>query len=234
MRTADSISSGLLQMGVPITAEQIDLLAEHWEAVVDQNRTLNLTSVRPEDGVRLHILDSCTAADALAAAPPGRFADIGSGAGYPGIVLSVLSGRTVELVESTKKKTTFLQAVIGSLCLNGTVRPIRAEQLACEHPGEYAAVTARAVAPLASLVELAAPLLQPAGLLICLKGAPSSEEAVAGDVAAGMCGMSPGRATPVSVPGLDARRTLVVYARTGDSRVELPRRAGMAQTKPLA
>ena len=234
MRTGDSIAAGLSSMGLSFSLDEIELLAKHWEAVIAQNRTLNLTSVRPEDGVVLHVLDSCTASEVLAEAPSGRFADIGSGAGYPGIVLSVVSGRPVDLVESTKKKAAFLQSVVEELCLNATVRPIRAEELALEHRGEYSAVTARAVAPLAALVELAAPLLTLGGLLICLKGAPSPEEVRASEVAARLCGMGPGQAREAAVPGLDARRTLFVFARTGRPRLALPRRPGMAQTRPLA
>ena len=185
-------------------------------------------------GVAIHVLDSCSAAEALSEAPPGRFADLGSGAGYPGIALSIVTGRPVDLIEATKKKGEFLRSVFEDLCLNATVRPIRAEELALEQPKTYAAVTARAVAPLAALVELAAPLLVPGGTLICLKGAPTEEETRAGDAAAALCGMSAGRQRPVSVPGLDARRSLVLYQRIGESKVRLPRRPGMAQSRPLA
>jgi len=234
MDPAERISAGLSRMGLEVTSAQAAQLAAHLEAVMAQNRTLNLTAVRPEDAVVLHVLDSCAATEALTRAPAGPFADIGTGAGYPGIPLSVLTGRTAELVESTKKKAEFLQEVVGRLCLNATFRPLRAEELAVDHAGSYAAVTARAVARLASLVELAAPLLAMNGSLICLKGAPSQEELRAADAAAPLCGMGPGQLWPVSVPGLDAARVLVIYQRTGGGIAKLPRRPGMAQSRPLA
>lgn len=228
------IASGLADLGLEVAPERVDLLAGHLRAVFETNETLNLTSIDPANAVALHVLDSAAVLPHLLRAPKGRFADLGSGAGYPGIPLSVLSSRPVELVESVRKKAMFLERVTAELRLKATVHPVRAEELAQEHPGRYAVVTARAVSSLPSLVELAAPLLAPGGWLLCLKGKPEAEEIARGNAAARLCGMKLVEATPLTVPGVEAARTIVVYRRTGRPNVKLPRRNGLAQRSPLA
>jgi 16S rRNA (guanine527-N7)-methyltransferase len=195
---------------------------------------MNLTSIDAADAVALHVLDSLTALRALQAAPMGPFADLGSGPGYPGIPLSIVSGRAVALVESVKKKASFLERVIGDLRLEATVHPIRAEELALEMPGRFSAVTARALSSLPALVELATPLLAPGGVLICMKARLDDEELRRGDLAGALCGLQRESIDRVSVPGIDVERTIVTYRRSSLSRVRLPRRPGMAQRQPLA
>lgn len=234
MFNPDGIVTGLQRLGLPVVPEDVSSLAAHTRAVIDANKDFNLTAVREEDALVLHILDSCAAAPFLAKAPPGPFADLGSGAGYPGIPLAILSRRTVALVESVKKKAAFLERVTADLCLEATVHPVRAEELAQEVGGMFSAVTARALSALPSLVELAAPLLVRGGHLICLKGKPEGDEVRRGDAAASLCGMRRIESAPIVVPGLDAARTIVVYEHSGKAAIRLPRRNGMAQRQPLA
>jgi 16S rRNA (guanine527-N7)-methyltransferase len=202
--------------------------------VFEANQRFNLTSIHEADAVPLHVLDSCVAARCLEGAPAGQFADIGSGAGFPGIPLAILTCRPAGLVESVGKKARFLESVVEELCLKATVQPFRAEEVAEAHAGEFAAVTARALSALPSLVELAAPLLVRGGWLVCLKGAPEDEELQRGDVAARLCGLRRLGTELVRVPGVEGRRTVVTYERVGSPSVRLPRRNGMAQRAPLA
>lgn len=229
-----SITVAAQALGVALNSEQADLLSAHLRAVLVTNESMNLTSIGFADSVVLHVLDSLTALGALGAAPPGGFADLGSGPGYPGIPLSVVSGRPVALVESVKKKAAFLERVVGDLCLEATVHPIRAEELAIEMPGVFSAVTARALSSLPSLVELAAPLLGPGGLLICLKARLDEAELARGDSAALLCGMRRVALDQVQIPGAEVERAIVTYKKSAPARVRLPRRPGMAQRQPLA
>lgn len=226
--------SGLGLMDIPCAPDQLSALLRHLALVDQANARFNLTTIHPEDAVALHLLDSLAATSWLNRAPAGGFADLGSGAGFPGIPLAVLTGREVTLVESVKKKAAFLEGAAADLRLKSTVRPVRAEELALERRGAFSAVTARALSALPSLVELAAPLLVVGGLLICLKGRPEQEEIERGDTVAAMCGMERIALESASIPGVDAARTLVVYRREGQSRTKLPRRNGMAQRQPLA
>jgi 16S rRNA (guanine527-N7)-methyltransferase len=228
------MEAGLAAMGIPCGPAQLQSLVRQLEMVAEANSRFNLTTIPEDESVALHVLDSAAALTALSHAPQGEFVDLGSGAGFPGIPLALLSGRGVTLVESVKKKAFFLERVVADLCLEASVQGVRAEELAQERPGGYAAVTARALSALPSLVELASPLLVDGGLLICLKGDPEEGELLRGDAAGRRCGMKRVETGPVLVPGVDARRTIVVYLRSGKAGVSLPRRNGMAQRQPLA
>ena len=229
-----SIAIAAQGLGLQLTTRQADLLSAHLIAVLETNESMNLTSIVADDAVSLHVLDSLTALGALESAPAGVFADLGTGPGYPGIPLSVVSGRAVALVESVKKKAAFLERIVGDLCLEATVHPIRAEELAIEMPGRFSAVTARALSSLPSLVELASPLLGPGGLLICLKARMDEAELARGDAAALLCGMQRMALDRVHVPGAEVERVIVTYRKSAPPRVRLPRRPGMAQRQPLA
>lgn len=230
----ETIERGAERMGVVLSAGQVDALVEHLSLLREASGRLNLTSVPPEGYPTLHVLDSLAAAADLATAPPGPFIDLGSGAGFPGIPLAVVSGRHADLVESTGKKARFLERVVGELRLDATVHGIRAEEAVAAGLTDRAAAVARAVSSLPSLLELAAPLLAVDGLAVCLKGDLGDEEIQRGRRAAEMLGMRERSIREVTVPGLDARRTVAVYEKTGRKpRVALPRRPGTAQRKPL-
>jgi 16S rRNA (guanine527-N7)-methyltransferase len=228
------VIDGAAAMELLLAEEVVDRLLAHAEAVIAANETMNLTTIAPEDYAGLHILDSLSALPQLLAAPRGIFADLGSGAGFPGIPLAIATGREVHLVESVRKKAAFLTRVCAELRLEATVHPIRAEELAPLRAGAYSAVVARALSSLPSLVELAAPLLGRDGVLICLKGAPEEAELKRGDAAAAICGLVREHTESVTVPFVAGQRTIVVYRKTQPARVRLPRRIGLAQRQPLA
>jgi 16S rRNA (guanine527-N7)-methyltransferase len=232
MSTSDVLEC-LSAVGASATEDQARVLLSHALAVLDSNKAVNLTRVTdPEQVLRLHIGDSATALPYVLACPPGMAADIGSGAGYPGVVLSVLAKRKFVLVESVGKKANFLRKVVDELDLDIGVENTRAEELAVSRPGAFSCVVARAVSSLAALVELASPLLAVGGRLICMKGSPDAEEIAAGGIAASMCGMQHIESETLELPG-GQKRTMVVYERRGRAREQLPRRPGMAQRHPL-
>jgi 16S rRNA (guanine527-N7)-methyltransferase len=235
MKTLEqTIREGMRVMGVESHDAAIARLALHARRVVEANAVMNLTSIAESDFATLHVLDSLSATRYLEGAADAPFADLGSGAGYPGIPLAIVTNRPVSLVESVRKKALFLEAVCAELRLEATVHPIRAEELATTHRQEYGSIVARALSSLPSLVELAAPLLRVGGILVCMKGRRDVAELERGDAAAALCGMARERVDAVTIPGVDATRTIVVYRRTGPSRTKLPRRTGMAQRQPLA
>jgi len=216
------------------TSQQAELIAGHANAMLDANLRMNLTRVVETDGVlRLHIADSATIAAAVDQLVAGRIVDIGAGAGYPGFVLEILSGREMTLVESVRKKALFLEETAKGLGLPTEVIADRAEHVAVTHPEAFAGVVARAVSSLPALVELAAPLLKPGGGLIAMKGPITAEELSRGDDVGLLCGM---RRVDTRHLELSAgeKRTIIQYAKVGRPRVSLPRRAGLAQRQPLA
>jgi 16S rRNA (guanine527-N7)-methyltransferase len=210
-----------------------EALEAHLALVLEASEGMNLTSVRePAEAWRLHVIDSLMVAGLVNAAPPGELADLGSGAGFPGIPLALVCERPLVLVESRKKRARFLAQALCELPVNGRVLNARAEESTEEV--DAAVCVARAVAPLAVLVELAAPLLERGGHLIAMKGDPDAEEREAGVRAGEMVGMHERAVEKYLLPGGGEARSAFVYERIGESSVRLPRRPGMASKRPLA
>jgi 16S rRNA (guanine527-N7)-methyltransferase len=177
-------------------------------ALLDRwNRTYNLTAIRdPREMVGKHLLDSLAMHPYLAA---GSLADLGTGAGLPGIPLALAKpALQVTLVESNGKKARFLREAVRTLGLaNARVAESRAEAL--NEPGAYDAITARALATLPLIIELGGHLLKPGGRLLAMKGAVPDDE-----IASLPAGWRVEHVRPLTVPGLAAERHLVVVGRT--------------------
>jgi 16S rRNA (guanine527-N7)-methyltransferase len=177
-------------------------------ALLDRwNRTYNLTAIRdPREMVGKHLLDSLAMHPYLAA---GSLADLGTGAGLPGIPLALAKpALQVTLVESNGKKARFLREAVRTLGLaNARVAESRAEAL--NEPGAYDVITARALATLPLIIELGGHLLKPGGRLLAMKGAVPDDE-----IASLPAGWRVEHVRPLTVPGLAAERHLVVVGRT--------------------
>jgi len=234
----DIFASELDELGIGVTAMQQEWMLQYLMALLDMNTRINLTRITdPESAVRLHLVDSLAALPELSTAPAGDVLDIGSGGGFPGVPLAAVSGREFVLLDSVAKKVTAVASVLDALPSPGSaiaVSPERAEDVARSDPRRFAAVVARAVAPLPSLVELAAPVLMDGGVLIALKGSPEPEEYASGLAAAKLVGMTEQTRRELTLPRGGEVRTIVMYSRTGPSSVTLPRRTGLAQNSPLA
>lgn len=227
----DAVRAGLSRVGVLATQRESELIARHAALVAEANTRMNLTRITSHNDVlALHIVDSLAFIEHCEGLT-GHIVDIGSGAGYPGVLLSIL-GYDVCLCESVKKKAAFLSECVEDLRLSATVEPVRAEELARSRPKSADVVIARAVSALAPLIELAAPLLKEGGRLMALKGSPSDSELTGAVKAASMCGMVGTAMRKYTLPSGEDR-TLLVYERVGPARLTLPRRAGMAQRQPL-
>ena len=166
---------------------------------------------------------------ALPHVPPGRVADLGSGAGVPGLVLAAsLPDRSFVLVESVRKKCDFIRETGAAMGLsNVEVVWGRAEECS----GPFDAVCARALAALPVLCEYAAPLLVEGGVAIFWKGAVSAEEEADGRFAAALLGLSAPEVVPVAG---SQRRTLWVFRKVAPTPARFPRRPGMATKRPLS
>lgn len=232
---ARTLNELLTSWGASVSPDVAEALCRHANAVVEANERLNLTRIVEQEAVtRLHVLDSLLALPYLVAAPAGEYADLGSGAGYPGIPLALAGGRRLSLVESVKKKAAFLEEITSTLPIEAVVYPLRAEEVAEILPSRFSVITARAVSSLPALVELAAPLLAPAGRLIAMKGMPESAEIAAGSKAAGICGLRLIERHTYRLPDAGESRSVFVFERIGYPGMKLPRRPGMAQRHPIA
>ena len=171
-----------------------------------------------------------------------RIADIGAGAGFPGLVLALALPRAqVDLIESAGRKTAVIDRLIQAVELsNARSVTTRVEDYgrvpaSVGGGGEvYDVVTARAVGPLALLVEYAAPLLRVDGVLVAWKGARDADEEAAGAAAASEVGMAVKEVLPVKPYPTSENRHLHVFRKISPTPERFPRRAGMARKRPLA
>jgi 16S rRNA (guanine527-N7)-methyltransferase len=189
----------------------------------------------------VHVADSLSALGVPEVAAARRIADVGAGAGFPGLVLAAaLPGTKVDLVDSASRKTAIVDRLIRAAEL-GNARSVtaRAEEWG-RVPGalgggreEYDLVTARAVGPLAVLCEYAAPLLREQGLLVAWKGARSADEEAGAAAAAAALGLEVGPAVSVRPYEGSRERHLYVVRKSGPTPSTIPRRPGMARKRPL-
>jgi 16S rRNA (guanine527-N7)-methyltransferase len=221
----------------PVSEEQAELLFKHLRYVIEQNTYLNLTSITDEEtGFMLHVQDSLSALTEINDAPEGALVDIGTGGGFPGIPLAIMTGRPTTLVEATKKKAFVLTRFLEENGLQGTVNVLaeRAEEVTLKLPGAFSVATARALSSLPSIMELAAPLLNPSGVLIAYKAQLPDDELKRAESLHTTLGMSVQKVRSFSLSDGITDRTIVILRKTGDSMVQLPRRNGLAQRHPLA
>ena len=219
-----------------VTDACFELLITHLRMVLEANKTTNITGIKDySQAIYLHIYDSLLGLSQLEAASEGLFADIGSGAGYPGIPLSVCCNRAGVLIESLKKKALILEGMVSKLGLaeSLTVMARRSEQEAAENPGAYTAVVVRAVGSLSTIMELACPLLCTDGILIAYKGPEWKVEMELAEKTGDLLGMQISEVEEHAIPVVEAKRFIIAVKKTGIPQIDLPRRPGQAQRKPL-
>lgn len=223
---------------IEISKEQSQLLIAHLELVIEKNKVLNLTRIVDEqDAVTKHVIDSLLFVKAYQGLtiPSGRFLDIGTGAGFPGIPFGIMTKLRGTLLDSVGKKVAAVEEFVSSLGLTDQLEPrtARVEDLARERHGQYVCVTARAVAELNVLLEYASPLLRKEGVLIVSKGQMSDAELANGTYAAKICGMELVSRETFELPHEAGHRELVTYRKAAKPQIKLPRNVGMAKHKPL-
>lgn len=194
-----------------------------------------ITSVRdPADGVDTHVADSLVALELPVVREARRVADLGSGGGFPGLVLAIaLPDARIALVESVSRKCAFLRGAVAELGIgNADVVQARAEAWP-EGLEAHDLVTARALASLPVLVEYAAPLLEVGGHLVAWKGKPEPSEDADGRAAAATLGMSAPESVEVTPLTRALSRRLYVSSKVMSTPAGYPRRPGMARKRPL-
>ena len=219
-----------------VSSDELKACISHLDLVLQANKTTNLTRIlNVEDAVVLHILDSLVLLPYIEKAPKGALLDMGTGAGFPGIPLTIVTHRRATYIDSVGKKVDAVNSFVQTLGLkHAHAVHDRLEEYARSHKKQFSVVTARALAPLPILVEYAAPFLRDGGLFVITKGNPSDEELASGMSAAKICGFTLLLNDAIDLPGGLGHREFIVFKKSHPASVLLPRANGMAKKNPLA
>ena len=211
------LSAGIRDLHLTLDAAAIERLLDYVDLLVRWNAAYNLTAVRdPAEMVPRHLLDSLAILPHVAGA---TLADLGSGAGLPGIPLAIAAPeREIQLVDSNGKKARFLREAVRRLALAKTrVAESRVERV----EGTFDCITARAFASLGDMLAWGGHLLAREGRWLALKGRFPDEE-----LAAVPAGFRVEKVVALAVPGLAAERHLVIVRRAGDPGAGTPIASG--------
>ena len=231
------IKNGAAAMGIPMTERQAEQFEAYHDMLVAANARMNLTRVPedPREAVDRNYLD-CIAPLAGGFPEALTAADVGSGAGFPGIPLAIMLPDTrFTLIDALSRRVEFLRAVIARLGLNAEALHLRAEDAARQGAlrERFDLTTARAVAPMNALCEFMLPLTRVGGRMLALKGPGLEAELAGAENALALLGGEIERIQPLAIPGRDWNHRAAWIAKIAPTPDKYPRRAGMADKKPL-
>ena len=201
---------------------------------LEKNKVMNLTAITaPRDVATLHLLD-CAALAAQLDLSGKRVIDVGTGAGFPGMVLAILTpDARFTLLDSLGKRVDWLRETCDDMGLSRvTCVHARAEEFAGEHRQAYDMATSRAVAALPLLSELALPLVKVGGNFLAMKGASGEEELTAARGAIKKLGGEYRETRTLHLPGGDTR-TLILCKKISQTPTAYPRNGGKIAKSPL-
>jgi len=237
---ADDLISGAEAFGVSVTDEMADQFLLYNRMLLEWNHKLNLTALtEPDDVLHKHFLDSLSGVMVLRGREISKLADVGSGAGFPGIPLKIIRpDLEVTLIDSLGKRVDFLNEVIEHLGLRGIAAiHARAEESghSIEHREQYDCCVTRAVSALPVISEYCLPLVRVGGTFIAYKGPDHLEELRSAGHALEILGSDEAQLQTYNIgpPGDRASRALIVISKTRNTPAKYPRRAGKPNKKPL-
>lgn len=225
------------EVNLSFSSQQVEQFNQYYELLVETNKVMNLTALtEPEDVAVKHMIDSLLVYDKARFAGK-TVADVGTGAGFPGLALKIYDPSIrLTLIDALAKRLKFLATVITTLGL-GQVELIHARaEDAGQNPKlreKFQVTVARAVANLPVLAEYCLPLTAVGGHFYALKGSKYQEETAAGKNAIKMLGGSLAWVEEVHLPGLDDARAIIAIKKVKNTPKQFPRKAGIASKKPL-
>lgn len=226
------------RLGVSLSSTALDQLSHYSRLLQEWNERINLTRITGlQEIYELHFLDSLSVALAVEMASVESVIDVGTGAGFPGLVLAIAFPNTqVVLLDSINKKTRFLQMAVNELGLAKQVGVVceRAEVVGHDphFREQYDLVVARAVARLATLAEYCMPLVRVGGCFVAQKGPEMAEELAEAGPGLALLGGDRGKTCEWRLPS-GAARTLVRVDKYSSTPSKFPRRPGLAEKRPL-
>ncbi len=231
----ERLQKGFLSLGMDVSNDQIDKFIKYAELLVEWNEKINLTAItEPIEIAEKHFLDS---AMCLKCGIYGKVIDVGTGAGFPGIVLKILNP-DIELclLDSLQKRINFLETVCKELDLkNVTFVHARAEDGGRDKNlrEKFDFSVARAVANLATLSEYCLPFVKVGGSFIAMKGPKAQEEIEAGKNAISKLGGEISNILEEQIPDTELKHVIISVKKVRPTAPAFPRKAGKPSKQPL-
>lgn len=231
----ERLEQGFTKWNIPYNDTILRQFRAYYSMLEEKNKVMNLTAIEGEkDTAELHFLDSAYLIKEHDL-NKAMIADIGTGAGFPGLVLKILLPESsVVLVDSLDKRVRFLQEVCEELELKDiTCLHARAEELPKEYRGKFDLVTSRAVARMQVLSELCIPYVRQGGMFIAMKGSDCVQEVQEASNAIRKLGGRPAEIFTYGIPGTDVEHSLVKVYKDGITSEKYPRRWAQIKKSPL-
>lgn len=228
-----TLRAGLTALGLPCSA--VPRLLDFAGRLLEKNRVMNLTAItEPKDVATLHLLD-CAALLTLSDFRGKSVVDVGTGAGFPGMVLRILEPDfDLTLLDSLGKRIDWLAETCAAMGLERVdCVHARAEEFAAQRRQQYEIATSRAVAALPLLCELALPLVKPGGCFLAMKSVDSDDEIQSARGAMGQLGGRLESVRDYAIPGTEVVHRLVIIRKVKDTPPQFPRTWAKMKKAPL-
>ena len=228
----DTLVEGLPALGLDLDRATCERLCAFGQAVVEQNRVMNLTAIaQPDHVAKLHLLDSLTVLCAADLAGKSLI-DVGCGAGFPGVPVKIGCPQVeLTLLDSLGKRMAWLEQTLPRLGVEAECVTARAEEFAAQGRERYDAATSRAVARLDILLELTAPFVKVGGRVLAMKGAAAREELAQAQNAIRKLGLELEAVRDFPIDG--TAHAVIVLKKIRPTPPQYPRRYAKIKQSPL-
>ncbi len=227
-----TLCEGLPRLGLALDDKRADTLCAFGEAVVEQNKVMNLTAItEPDQVAKLHLLDSLSIL-AVKDLKGKKMVDVGCGAGFPGVPVKIACPEVeLTLLDSLGKRMNWLAGVLPSLGVEAECVTARAEEAAASRREQYDYASSRAVARLNVLLELTAPFVKVGGAVLAMKGSAAAEELAEAKNAIEKLGLKLESVHHFPVDGAD--HAVIVLRKVRSTPAQYPRRFAKIKQFPL-
>lgn len=227
------LKDGLEQMNIAADDEKINQLMLYKEELLLWNEKINLTAICDDFGIATkHFLDSAT--PLLTEYINGKVIDVGTGAGFPGLVLKILKPEIeLTLLDSLNKRISFLKDVSAKLGISAEFIHSRAEDGGRTHRAKFDTVVSRAVANMTVLAELCLPFLKVGGYFLALKGPLADEELEDAKKAIFILGGEVETVFSAKIPHTDLDHKIIIVKKVRQTPLQYPRKAGIVTKNPI-
>lgn len=232
---SEELENAAKQIEIELTKKQIEKFYNYMNLLLEWNEKINLTAIiEPREVILKHFVDSLTIAKYIK--ENEKLIDVGTGAGFPGIPLSIVKENTdIVLLDSLNKRINFLEEIKQNLKLkNITTIHGRAEEFGKNKKEReiYDIATSRAVAPLNILLEYLLPLVKVKGKAICMKGS-NIEEIENAKNALEILGGKIEKIEEITLPNSDIKRNIIIVKKVKNTPSKYPRKPGTPSKEPI-